>query len=306
LPNPKHVPKEYNGPYKFYNDTVTLWFDPKFHTYYREFGEELVSVDGVTTVIHIIDKSKFLIPWAAKQVGQKIIATMPRDVLRQTTVPILWLEFEKLVETAQKKPREIFGEAGDIGKEAHKYIEIAIKDAIENNFGTVSKPEHFPSEEKALNCFIAAINWMHKHSVQWISSERLVFHKKLDYAGTMDGLAKVSSCNDKSCCQTPFSNVMSVIDWKSSNGLWPDYVIQTAAYQRAYEEETKVEVTDRFILRLGKEDGKFEPWHLSSAFTKYDFKVFVDCLELYRSFDHLKIRMDKYKRGVYAKKKEKK
>lgn len=307
------IQKGYLGPFKFYNNTVTLWFDPQFHTYHLEFGEELVQIDGVTTVIHIIDKSKVLIPWAAKQICQKILATTPKCncvIIGEPSIGehahVKWDKFEELVGIAQKKPREILEESGDIGKIAHTWIEEVIQKSIDESFGIITWQTYgdkkFPENEKASSCVRAALDWMESHNVQWISTERLVYSRKYEYAGTMDGLAKVSSCKNKDCCQTEFKEVLSLIDWKSSNGLWPDYVIQTAAYQYAYEEENKVKVTDRFILRLGKEDGKFEPWHLSSSFSKYDFEVFLNCLKLHRNYGNLKLRMDKYKRGKFYKK----
>lgn len=41
-------------------------------------------------------------------------------------------------------------------------------------------------------------------------------------------------------------------------------------------------VQSRFILRLGKEDGKFEPWHLGPETQELDFKTFLACLQLHR------------------------
>jgi hypothetical protein len=110
----------------------------------------------------------------------------------------------------------------------------------------------------------------------------------------MDGLALVSSCDDKKCkgCKgAKFTDVLSLIDWKSSNGLWVEYLYQTAAYQHAYQEELNIKVADRWILRLGKEDGKFDPWHLGPECFMEDFRTFLHCLNLTQCHRAVKERM---------------
>jgi hypothetical protein len=85
---------------------------------------------------------------------------------------------------------------------------------------------------------------------------------------------------------------LSVLDWKSSKGCYPEFHLQTAAYVLAWEEEHGVlaneharQVKFRYLVRLGKEDGEFEV----TKIPRYDYKkwkadkdAFLATLELYR------------------------
>ena len=55
-------------------------------------------------------------------------------------------------------------------------------------------------------------------------------------------------------------------------------------------------ITDRFVLRLGKEDGEFDPWHTGPADFQEDFEGFLDALSLHRSVHMTNERMKDQKR----------
>lgn len=295
------------GPYMFYGKKVTLWFDVNNHVYLREYDDgKMVQQDGVTSIVHIIDKSDALVPWAAKKVAEKMIDIMPvepDDDFNMFTTRLSPEAFYDLVMSAKKAPRDIKEDAADLGTLAHNCLEDSIRAAMGNILifhddqgATVTEIINWPVEPRSINCVKAAFDWMQKHHVRWLETERKVYSKKHCYAGTMDGLAYVSSCTSPKCCPAPFTNRLSLIDWKSSNGLWLEYRLQVAAYLAAYQEETSDEVTDRFILRLGKEDGKFEPWHLELSDQIVDFKGFLQCLELSRTHKEIKAIMSQTKK----------
>lgn len=297
------------GPYKFYNDSVVLHFDSDEHVYLREDTFDgvprLVPLAGVTSILRIIDKSEFLVPWAAKRTSEKLIATMPviSEGLDDYTKSIPYEDFITLCNEAKKAPREILQDAGDVGTMAHNSLEDSIKYAIRNTSQVVRKLVNVPPDARALSCCNAALDWMRRHDVHWISTERKIYSLEYEFAGTMDGLAYVSSCDDSACCPVQFMNIKSLIDWKSSNQLSVSYLYQVAAYRQAYLEEHK-DVADYmasiqmgFILRLGKEDGKFEPWHVSAAEMDQDFQVFKSCMELTSRHEEVKARMSQAKKA---------
>src|SRR5262249_19750690 len=119
---------------------------------------------------------------------------------------------------------------------------------------------NFPVDERAANCCAAAVEWMSQHNVRWLKTERKCFSRKYGYAGTMDGLAVVDSCKDRLCCPHDFTDRLTLVDWKTSNALYVEYLLQTAAYQQAYQEETGETIADRWVIRLGKDDAEFDPW----------------------------------------------
>lgn len=305
---------ELMGPYYFYQDRVTLWFDAEKHVYLREMpdGGGLKPQAGVTTIIHIIDKSDALIPWACKMVytrGVQLFTDAFADPFRINEFSIS--EAISILKIAKKAPKEIKEDAGDLGTLAHNCLEDSIREAwrirkTDEEAVPVTEIINWPTDERSVNCVKAAFDWMTKHNVLWLETERKIYSLKHEYAGTMDGLAYVSSCDSKACCPVEFKNVLSLIDWKSSNGIWLEYGIQVSAYVRAYEEETGDTVEDVFILRLGKEDGKFEPWHLDAIDIRINFQGFLECLALTRTHQNLKLRMADAKKAATARKRCKK
>jgi hypothetical protein len=271
-------------PIDFYDGAITLRFDKENHAYHLMLPDGTSEIqEGVTTISNILDHSMYLMPWAVKMMYLKLLKTMPRETVNGTeyTLSILWTELDKILQEAKGAHREKFEDAGDIGHMAHSWIEDSIRIAIAKNDGIVEKMHPAaPEDERAVNCGLAAFKWMQAHNVRWISTERKVYSRQHKYAGTMDGLATVDSCDDPSCCHRFFMDELSVIDWKSSNHLRIEYLYQTAAYQAAYQEEFGVDIRSRWILRLGKEDGEFEAWYETDFET--DFVTFRACLTLYR------------------------
>jgi len=296
--------------YFYYIDgkpTVTLRFAGEpHHQYYREVGSKLLPVRGVTTVLKIIDKSHYLMPWATKVMGQELLRTIPvyaKGEIINCTIPL----FEELIHKAKSAHRRIKEAAGDVGHAAHKYLEDVINYALQNSYGVVEWGFfRFTKEEdpRVVSCCKAAFSWMSQHKVKWVKTESKIYSQVYNYAGTMDGLCYVNSCTDPVCCPTPFSSDLCVADWKSSNQLSLQYLYQTAAYQAAETEEKGTEIGSRWILRLGKEDGDFEAWHATNF--DQDFNGFLAALRLDEIHEAVEKRMNEEKKARTVRKKTKK
>lgn len=294
----------------FYNGEVVLRFDHDKHLYLRAREDGVWEIqDGVTTVCNIIDHSVYLMPWAVKMMYLKLLRTVPRcstDKGGSVVGPVNWEDFDKLLVEAKKAHKEHFEDAGDVGDAAHKWIEASIRNAMAFTNGVVEKMnEYAPTDERAVNCGVAAHDWMTRHNVRWIRTERKVYSRAYRYAGTMDGLALVDSCDDPSCCGRMYHDELALIDWKSSNHLRAEYLYQTAAYQQAEQEEFGSDIKARWILRLGKEDGKFEAWYETNF--DQDFDAFLACLFLYRAHKGIEKRMAEDKKlKTFARREQKK
>ena len=307
-------------PISFYRGAIILRFDKDAHIYYRMNGETPEAVRGVTNISNILDHSMYLMPWAVKMMYLKLLKTVPRVRTEESgdaaagleplsedyTRPIPWAEFDKLLQEAKSAHREHFEDAGDVGHLAHKWIEDSVRWAIAFNDGIVENMnEVAPTDERAINCGLAAHKWMVAHNVRWLQTEKKVYSRQHNYAGTMDGLALVDDCGDPACCPTFFQDQLSLIDWKSSNHLRIEYLYQTAAYQHAEQEEFGKPIAARWILRLGKEDGKFEAWYETNF--EQDFEAFLACLALQRVNKAVEKRMsDAKKLRTFKKREEKK
>ena len=281
-------------PLSFYNGEATLRFDrDNWHWYLIHADGARERLSGVTGVCGIIDKSLYLMPWACKMMYLKILHTMP--AVDDHVIAIAWAEFDAILQKAKSAHKDRLEEAGDIGTAAHKWIEDTVRNAMTFNDGVVEKMnEMAPTDERSLSCGMAAFDWMQKHNVRWLCTERVVYSRKYGYAGTSDGLAKVDSCDNSVCCPRLFLDEVSLIDWKSSNALRIEYLYQTAAYQNAITEETGTAIQSRWILRLGKEDGKFEAWYETNF--EQDFAGYLACLTLQRVHRAVEKRMSEQKK----------
>jgi hypothetical protein len=290
--------------YKFYNDTIEVFFDPGPHVYYRYVNGERRDIDGVTTVLGVIAKP-FLVPWATKLTIETLKKRMfwPDGRLKNFSTEELLAWFKE----AKDKHKERLNEAGDIGTLAHNALEDAIKHAIAVTNGVVQTcpivkvdPVNPATEEnirKAQNCVNRAFEWMQAHNVRWLHTERKIYSLEFDYSGTLDGDALIDSCTDrfcKGCRGRVFKDRRAITDWKSSNHLSDSYAYQTAAYQFAHIEEfPDLYIPDRWIMRLGKEEGDFEAWYLPAEYFEADFEAFLAALQLYRSLDEIEERRKK-------------
>lgn len=300
--------------YTFYGGAVTLRYDPKDHLYLLVTPGGLLPQDGVTSICHIIDKSDALIPWACKQMAIRLFNDAPimdlpsgDRVIRQMS----FQEYENLVLAAKTAHKDKLEEAGEVGHVAHDWIERYIKAILAKD--TKRQEEllaKFPADERATNACLAALDWMRDHNVRWLGTERKIYSRRFGYAGTMDGLCLVDSCDNPKCrgCagREPYKDRLTISDWKTSNYLYTEYLLQTAAYMQAFNEETSFvalkngldfeepfpdQVTDRWIIRLGKEDAEFDPWYADASTYEQDWDAFRTALHLSRTIEGIKERV---------------
>lgn len=288
--------------YRFYSGEVCLRYDPKKHIYYLLTPEgDLEPQDGVTKTCHVIDKSEMLVPWACKMMAMKLMKSVPIDPETGHVSDMSMNYFSDLVHAAKSAHRDKMEDAGTVGHAAHGWIENFIKAILAG----LAYAADFPEDERAVNCIKAALKWMEAHKVRWVCTERKIYSRKHKYAGTMDGLAWVSSCDDPLCCPHKFLDRLSIIDWKTSNFTYPEFAMQVGSYRAAYVEEMGEPVEDCWVIRLGKENGEFDPWHIEQEDSDENFRMFLTCLDLTRSMRKLKQRMkDKQERLKEAAKEE--
>ena len=273
--------------YKLYKDEVELLYNSDDHLYYLIENGEFVIQPSVTTILHkTMDKSEILMAWACKMMGEKLL----RLYTESNDIPIL-------VERSKTAWKDKLEYASNLGVQAHNWIEewINLKlqygDQMEPSNGNAGYFKARPQEPNVKSACEAALKWMKDHNVRWKSTEKKIYSRIHRYAGTMDGLAVIDSCNDKLCCRSPFKDRLSIVDWKTSNYLYLEYILQTAGYQFAYIEETGEPVEDRWIIRLGKEDAEFQAWHCDSDTYEGDLFAFLNSLRLYKSLELIESRM---------------
>jgi len=198
------------------------------------------------------------------------------DVVRASISPgVEYSEtyLEEVFRAAKGRSRGLKDEAASIGHLAHEWIEEHIR------AGCPQEGVVFPAEETPVrSCVDAALKWMGEHSIRFVENERPVYSRKHRYSGRMDGLAYVD-------------DALAVVDWKSSNGVYPEYILQIAAYALAYKEETGADIRKAFLVRLGKDNGEFEAHELDARTLKRASGAFLSALNLWRQLERLKKKL---------------
>ena len=292
--------KKYNTgpPHYFYNNTKVLRFDRDKWLWLLETPMGLLPLDGVTTVIKKTDgtASEPLINWGIRKALDRFREIcMAKHLGPNGAFEFFLKEMDEIVAEAKKAARESLEDAGTVGTIAHEHLEKIAHATMSQDYLRLEELiAIMPSEERAESCITAAIMWCVEHNLEWIQSERTVYHVDLGACGTMDNLVWADSCSNPACCPTPFKRRRCQVDYKSSNTLRAGYCLQTGFYTAAWEREFPEQpIDDRFILRLDKETAAFDPWHLEGrALQEQDYQAYVNALNHYRSFRAVEKRMD--------------
>lgn len=289
-----NVTEEYEFHFKNPDETFKLRFDKNEHVYYRvaitDGVAKWVKIPGITNVLGVKDKSQVLMPWAVNEATDFVRASFLEltefeiEVLQSDPLQLQeWLF--TILETAKKAYKDRSKTATDIGHAAHDWLERYIKADIAGDLPQKLSldEERSKMDERAISCCEAALQWMRAHSVRWIYTERKIYSRTYDVAGTLDGVCLVDSCDDPECCKSQFKDVLSLMDWKSSNALYDSYRWQGAIYEQAIEDELGLDIKHRWVVQLGKYDGAFNSWHIYEEDFVMDLRCFLACLELVRS-----------------------
>ena len=240
--------------YKLYGGQVTLKFDPVKHLY----TVDNKPAHGVTNCIGSIAKPA-LIPWAVKMTADFItLEWLPGQSYDELQIA----DILKKAKAAHRTKKET---AGDFGTLTHEWIEMWIKG---------ESPEE-PVNEVIRKATEQFRDWVETNNVKFLESERKVYSKKYNYAGTCDFLAEING-------------QLIVGDVKTSSGIYDEYFFQTSAYQQALAEEfPDYKFIKNVIVRVGK-DGVFEVGE-STEFTE-NLKAFLGSLAVYNRQQDLKTK----------------
>jgi hypothetical protein len=110
--------------------------------------------------------------------------------------------------------------------------------------------------------------WLKENNVAFRSIERPIYSRRHRYSGRLDGIADLSG-------------VLTLLDWKTGKGVYPEFRFQTAAYVHAYEEEFPSEtIQQRICLHL--QEDKVTPHIYTRDSLRQDFNAFLAALRLHR------------------------
>jgi len=242
-------------PTTLYNGDIELDFDARKHTYTLNG----IKVPSVTKITGVLDKPA-LQHWAVNTTLDHL-----RDTLQADT-PYTAEQIQGILDDAKGARWRQSREALNIGGDAHDWIERYVKAKLLNISG--AEMPTYPPTLAAVKSFLA---WEQEHEVHWVASERKVYSRLHNYCGTLDALAVLNG-------------VLTVIDFKTSSGIYPEMYLQVVAYAQAVGEEDGITIGDVAIVRIPK-DGEMVEVAMSadSGQTMMQlFTTFLHCLGIYQ------------------------
>lgn len=113
-------------------------------------------------------------------------------------------------------------EAANIGSAAHAMVEAHIKkEDPETALSGFMLDEK--GRAKARSAYNAFVNWSSMSHLEIVDQEMLLVSEQYRFGGTPDAIGRV---NGELC----------LVDWKTSNGVYMDFLLQLAAYKQLWEE----------------------------------------------------------------------
>lgn len=149
---------------------------------------------------------------------------------------------------------EASNEAADVGTLVH--------DCIEADIHGRPLPD-IPTDklERVRSALAAWDSWKDGRRIEIVATEMPYVSEQFRFGGTIDAIAREQDGR------------LSLLDWKSSNAVYSDYLLQLAAYKELWDENNEEKITGGFhLVRFSKEHGDMEHryWpELADAWTMF-------------------------------------
>jgi len=157
---------------------------------------------------------------------------------------------------------QLLKEAGRIGTLAHIMIEEFIKG------GSVSL-DGYSAEEigQAKTAYYAYCEWEKKRKPTYHENEIKMVSDKYKFGGTCDAICTIG-------------NKLTILDFKTSSGVYDEFIIQLAAYRQMYQESTGKKIQQAILLKLDKEGEGYEEHRITLKDLNWGWRVFKLILKL--------------------------
>lgn len=204
--------------YQMYGGEVELTFDEYRHKYTAN-GEP---VDGTTTILKSIAKPA-LVPWCAKMSSEYVARSLyPGIHLDEVSI-------QKLVLGTKNAHKVRLEDAGNLGTMGHAWAESFLK----------NENPPMPLNPELRGIATAVMDFAKKHEFRVISTERKLYSRDLQVAGTADIICE-------------FEGNLAVADFKTGSGVYSEVFLQLGAYSIAYAEETGEQAKAHVAINVRK------------------------------------------------------
>lgn len=203
------------------------------------------------------------------QAGKRLqsVTTIIKHLGWNARVLMKWANKQGLkgVDIDQYKPE------ADVGTICHYLAECYAKSIMPN---LTKIPEETQVEkdykkdvvERAQTAFLGFVDWVSRTDPKWVSNELKLVSEKYQFAGTIDAVALVNG-------------TLTLIDFKTSKGVYSDHYIQVSAYRELLREHN-FDIKDVLLLQFDKETGNFMPHVIPEEILTPAWEVFQMCQKL--------------------------
>lgn len=188
-----------------------------------------------------------------------------------------------VIAAAKEYPETLFESMGSKGTSAHKYLSDYLQawSIHQKPAGTLANALEAAGEQdfSVWSAVRSFDNWLAgQTSFLPLASEIMVWSERYRVAGTIDLVAVVNG-------------QLTIVDFKTSSHLKPEYVLQVGAYWGMFQGLTRLRPKACIIIRLSKEHPEFQ--EESVANPRHAWKGFVTIASAYDVMQHLKLNRPK-------------
>lgn len=238
--------------FELYGGAVFLEYEPVKHTYRVCIKDRRYKVPSVTKITGIVDKSGPLIPWAINST----LDLVREAILPDTPYPGVLLE--EIYAQAKREAQRRKSSAAERGTLVHEILSRT--DGVDQS-DLVGQ-----FDESILRRVDLGRKWLEENHVELECIERPIYSRRYKYSGRFDGVGKIKGKK-------------SLFDWKTGKGIYSEFLLQTAGYQYAYEEETGEVIDQRVILHLGED--KVTPYYFPRTSYRKHLSGFLGAKKLF-------------------------
>lgn len=213
------------------NYIVKLSVEKRQHFYdVFEKGDLTHRFAGVTGSLGIISKPA-LGPWAKKEALACVEAALLKRLHgrfqeEEITLNKEWIA--EILKEAKARPDKIKDDAADLGTRVHAFIDLIIHG---------KEPADIPKDLEAP--VTAFKEWWKNSGIELVMGDTKVASLIHKFGGSLDALGRREG-------------QFIILDWKTSNAIYPEYALQVAAYAQAFYETYGIYCQEGIIVRFGK------------------------------------------------------
>jgi hypothetical protein len=211
-----------------------------------------INPPSVTGVSGIMDKSRFLVPWATRLMAEEIIERS--QDLEDEGEFLDALTVKNLVERARGASDRDKSKAANLGTAVHDWIEKHILGVLDETGDPA-----MPRNKRVRHGVETFLRWEDSHDIEYLHTERYVYSVQHNYVGTLDIIARIDG-------------VLSLADIKTSKAVYDEYWLQLGGYSNAFNEEFEEPLEQSLILHIPKETGLFSVHRRGSDFDEFEYQ----------------------------------